>query len=580
MDDNDNILDVESLFDSRISNEALKKLAEKEEPRFLSIILRNKECLMDAISFGIKPGAEGHFWISKPRSLFSIISAYYEKYHTLLTRTAIESIMESMDSFNGKPISEEEKTNVRMYWDNVWSVNCPVEDYELLRDNINDRYVQWQAYKILRERMDTVVRSTNNQSELIRDIREDFYKIDNIDADPYALTMDINEGIDRSMEVIKDRRDNPDDSPAILTGIGAVDKMYHGFNPGSYTLVSGQINGGKTTFMFNVGFNMAKMGYGVCYVSMEKEAIAFFTRLLSLHALVDYNRIKIGGVKESGLNDYYYNKLLEAGRQLKEDICPKMTCIQLAQGTKISKVIAEVEKVKARMKIDVLIVDYLGVIGAETHHPGRPDLDEYKVSQRLQAYGRINRYVTITASQLKTTSAKDSRGKQKKATNEDQSMIEINTEDISGSKMIPADADNALAVLLNNDKPATKMFVYSTKARDDESRTVVTLDFDGKIGRISDPVLESGQVTEVDQILYNSNITEAALSSDDGLFDEMDKMEKTKVAPKKTVIIQDPVTTTTTTPPLVKKEVIKQESPPKSLPIPNSDNDDDVFNIG
>jgi len=520
---NNDTLDLESSFDTRVANETLKKLAEKEEPRFLSILLRNKDCLMDAIAYNIMPGAKGHFWITKPRLLFNLINAYYQKYHTILTRTAIDSIMESMEEFNGQSISEEYKTNTRMYFDTVWNVNCSIEDYELLRDNINNRYVQWQAYEILRNRLDNIVRSTNNQSELVRTVREEFYKIDNLDADPYALTMDMKEGIVRVVDHIKERRENPESRLAILTGINGIDRVYHGFNIGSYTLISGQINGGKTTLMFNIGFNMAKAGYVVVYVSLEKEAVPFFTRLLALHALVDYNRIKVGGTGEYGLNDYYYNKLIEASENIQNEIQPKMVCIQLAQGTKISKVISEVERVKARMKIDVLIVDYLGVIGAEIHHQGRPDLDEYKVSQRIQSYGKVNRYVTITATQLKTTSAKEIRGKSKKTTVDDPSKLEINTEDMSGSKLIPADADNALGIAMNGDNPPTKAYVFGTKARDDEARHIITLDFDGKIGRIADPLLEFGQITAVDQIIYDSKITEKELESDDGLFDNMDK---------------------------------------------------------
>jgi len=573
----DSMLDMEASYDTRVNNEALKKLAEKEEPRFLSILLRSKDSLMDAMSYGIKPGAKGHFWTPKPRFLFNIINAYYSKYHTTLTRTAIESIMESSEQFNGQTISEEDRTNARMYWDAVWNINCPVDDYELLRDNLNNRYLQWQAVDLVRNSLDTLIRSTTNQAQMVRDIRDSFYKIDNLDADPYALSMDIDEGMDRAMEVVRERRENPDSSTAILTGINAIDRLYHGFNLGTYTLIAGMINGGKTTLMFNIGFNMAKAGYGVVYVSLEKEAVPFFTRLLALHALVDYNRIKVGGKGEHGLNDYYYNKIMEAGSQVKNVIKPKMECIQLAQGTKVSKVIAEVEKAKSKMKVDVLIVDYLGVIGTETHHPGRPDLDEYNVSQRLQSYGRVNHFVTITATQLKTPSMKGVRDKAKKATMEDPSNIEINTEDMAGSKMIPADADNALGVALNNDKPATKMYVYSTKARDDESRTIVTLDFDGRIGRVSDPLLESGQVTEVDQIIYNSSISATELESDDGLFDGMDK-STTSTTSTTTSTAKETKVTKVKIPPEVKEVIEAIESP--ALPIPNSAEDNSVFDIG
>ena len=40
----------------------------------------------------------------------------------------------------------------------------------------------------------------------------------------------------------------------------------------SYTIITDFINGYMTTLMFNMAFNMAKDGYSVVYVTMEKEA--------------------------------------------------------------------------------------------------------------------------------------------------------------------------------------------------------------------------------------------------------------------------------------------------------------------
>jgi hypothetical protein len=115
---------------------------------------------------------------------------------------------------------------------------------------------------------------------------------------------------------------------------------------------------------------------------------------------------------------------------------------------------------------------------------------------------------------LKTPSSEGIRKKSKKATESDTASVEVNTEDLAGSKMIIADADNGLSAVLNADYPPTKMFVFGTKARDDESRRTMVLDFDGRIGRVSDPLFEPGQVSGVDDILYNTNITEAELESE------------------------------------------------------------------
>lgn len=521
----DEIFQFAEPYNTRIPNEQLKRIAFKEEQRLLSVILKDADSLMDIMSFGIEPGPYGHFWNSEARFLYGIIHAYYAKYSKPLTRTAIDSIMDSLSSVDGKTIDEEDKTTARMYWDKVYNMETSSDDYTLLRDNLNHRFVQWKAYEILKDGIEKVAKSSSNQGELVKELREKFIKIEHLDIDPYSLTMSIAEGMDKVTEYIKKRRDNPEQRDAILTNIQALDDIYHGLERGSYTVVTGMINGGKTTLMFNMGFNMAKAGYNVVYVSIEKKAVPIFTRLLALHALVDYNRIKVGGKSERGLSDYYYNKLLEAAKELKENIKPNFDVIQVAQGTKLSKIIAEVEKIKMFKKIDVLVVDYLGVIGAETHHPGRPDLDEARTSQRLQAYGRINNFVTITGAQLKTPSAKEIRKGSKKATAEDAHAVEVNTEDIAGSKIIIADADNALGCVLNGDQPPTKMFVFITKARDDESRRTITLDFDGKLGRVSDPQFSSGHIKEVDAIVYNEKISEDDLKSDDNLFKIADGQE-------------------------------------------------------
>lgn len=515
-------------FNTRLPNEQLKRVAFKEEQRLLSIILKDNDSLMDIMSFGVAPGPYGHFWSPETRFLYGLIHAYYQKYSKPLTRNAIDSIMDSLSSVDGKTIDEEDKTAARMFWDKVYNMEASSDDYSLLRDNLNNRFVQWKAYEILKEGIEKVARSTSNQSDLVKDLREKFIKIEHLDVDPYSLTMNIKEGMEKVMEFIKQRRENPEQREAVLTGIQALDDVYHGLEKGSYTVVTGMINGGKSTLMFNIGFNMAKAGYNVAYVSIEKKAVPIFTRLLALHALVDYNRIKVGGKSERGLSDYYFQKLNEAANELKDQIQPNFDVIQVAQGTKLSKVIAEIEKIKLSKKIDVLIVDYLGVIGAETHHPGRPDLDEARTSQRLQAYGRINNFVTITGAQLKTPSSKEIRKGAKKATAEDASSVEVNTEDIAGSKMIIADADNAVGCILNGDQPPTKMFVYITKARDDESRKTVTLDFDGKLGRVSDPEFTSGHVKEVDKLIYDEKISAEALESDDNLFKIADEQMSTK----------------------------------------------------
>ena len=70
------------MTENPIPNEELIRLAEKEEARFLNILLRDKDCLMDAVSYGIKPSEKnepGHFFIPKNNFLYSMIRSNYYK---------------------------------------------------------------------------------------------------------------------------------------------------------------------------------------------------------------------------------------------------------------------------------------------------------------------------------------------------------------------------------------------------------------------------------------------------------------------------------------------------------------------
>ncbi|MFA5313376.1 MAG: DnaB-like helicase C-terminal domain-containing protein, partial [Methanomassiliicoccales archaeon] len=453
----------------------------------------------------------------KPRLLYSYIYKYYQKYGAMLTRTAIDSLMDSDGS-----MAEEDRATLRMYWDKVYN-NSEVdidEDYSNLRDKINARYVQWQAIKILQDRVDVLAKASGGQIVLVKELQESFNKIDNLESDSYCVTMSIEEGMEKAIAHIKDRREHPERQSGIMSGIRGIDEAYNGFVPGSYTVISGMIGGGKTTLMMNIAFNASKAGYTVIYVSMEKEAVPFYERLLSLHWLLDYNRIKRGGTSDTGLNDYYYNKYIEAAKDLRENIKPRFDCIQLVQGTKVSRILADIDRIRLNMKINLIVVDYLGVVGHESHHSTRPDLDLADSSQRLQAYGRRHRIAMITGLQLKNASTKDIRGKAKKiSTEDDLKGLEVNTEDLAGSQKVIADADNCISVVMNNDKPPSKVFCYVTKARDNEGHKLITLDFDGRIGRISDPEVDPNQITGVDDLVYDPDKARK-LMSDDGLFTE------------------------------------------------------------
>lgn len=506
-----------------IPNEDIIRLAEKEEPRFLHVLLKDRESLQNAITFGIKvtkPGTPGHFLIPKNNLLFSLVHDNFVKYGTLLTRGSMDSIMDSQNSG-----SDEDKASMKSHWDKIWNLHgVSVSDYQLLRDHLNDRYIVWQFFDKWKSG-DEIIKSTIGHADMVKEFIRKINGIDNLESDEYSKTVSMDQGIKEAMEFVTERREHPENNDTILCGLRVIDEIYNGFERGSYLVVSGMVNGGKTTLMMNLGFNMAKAGYNVAYASLEKKTTTFFRKLLSLHAATDYNRIKKGGKESWGLSDVWYNKLKEAAKDIVENIKPHYDCLQFVQKTKLTKILAEVDKIRTQKKVDVLIVDYLGVIGFETSHPNRPDLDLADVHQRLMAYGRTHNILIITALQLKASSSKEIRKKAKTVSTEvDVLSLGVDPEDFSGSQMVIADADNALGVVLNADRPSTKMFVSVAKARDDASRLVLTLDFDGRICRVSDPICDPSQVvavnSDVDKQIYSKKTIGEIEDSNNKLFEE------------------------------------------------------------
>ena len=501
-----------------IPNEDIIRLAEKEEPRFLHILLKDKDSLRDAIAFGIKrtkSGSPGHFLIPKNNLLYAMIHDNYVKYGTLLTRGSMDSILDSQNSG-----SDEDKASMKSHWDKIWNRHdVSISDYQLVRDHMNDRFVVWQFYDKWK-RGDEIIKATIGHANQVKEFIKGINSITNLEVDPYSLTVSMDQGIKDAMDFVTSRREHPEKNDTIRCGIEAIDGIYNGFERGSYTVVSGLVNGGKTTLMMNMGFNMAKAGYNVAYVSLEKKASVFFRKLLSLHAATDYNRIKRGGTESWGLSDVWYQKLLDAAKDLIENIKPHYDCLQFVQKTKLTAILAEVDRLRSQKKIDVLVVDYLQVIGFETSHSSRPDLDLADIHQRLMAYGRTHNIAIITALQIKSSSSKEIRKKASKVSTEvDVLSLGIDPEDYAGSQMVVADADNAMGVVMNGDRPPTKMFVSISKARDDESRRILTLDFDGKICRCSDPICDASQITTITKELYSGKTEEKS----DDLFGSVQK---------------------------------------------------------
>ena len=450
-------------------NNVQKEIAQREEKSIINLIFRKKELLLDLISSGIQ---YKHFWWSDSSELYKIIAKYFDQYKSLLTREQFRSEVEN--AFK----DTDEQTYYRSLYDEIINLDVSVEDFKALKTSLKTRNLLQQSYSVIQNHFSNILEAKGNPRKEIEQFIQDVVAIRSDGEDEYSKTISLSDSLGKVWEQIEDRRVNPESYYGIMSGFKRLDEKMFGFLRGKYLVFTGMPNGGKTSVMFNVSMNMASNKYNVVYVTIESEHMRASQRILSIYSGVDENKILKGGTGEDGLNDSVMSELERAKNELIK--MENFSWIQVVQGTPVSKILEMVDRKRSFTKVDVLVVDYLDVVGREKSYPNRPDLELADVSATIQAYGKQHDILIITAQQLKNDMVKKLQ-KAKDSFN----AFDAGVGDVSGSQKIVAAADYVLAVFLDQ-KTKDRMYIRTTKARFCRSLDVYTLSFDMNSGRISD----------------------------------------------------------------------------------------------
>jgi replicative DNA helicase len=223
-------------------------------------------------------------------------------------------------------------------------------------------------------------------------------------------------------------------------------------------------NGGKTTLMINFAANMAKIGYKICYVTIESDDEEISERILSKESGISGEILKRGGTEIGGLTDEVMNRVLHTVDEMKANIGKNLTYITVPQKTSLKDIFARIERKRKFGDFDAVFVDYLDVIGHATRHEGRPDLDIADTSMELQAWGKQRGIFVWTAQSIKNEKIKEFR-KKDFMENPEESTTQVGVEDAGGSQKLSRDPDYVVAVVPHPD--GDKLVIFVTKARYD-----------------------------------------------------------------------------------------------------------------
>ena len=195
---------------------------------------------------------------------------------------------------------------------------------------------------------------------------------------------------------------NRNEEDAISSGFPKFDKDLAGFLPGEFIIFGGRPGMGKTSLFMHFALEMAKNEKHVLYVSLDASIDILSIRLLSKLSGIPLHKIRSGDI-----SDTEKAKL----EQCIADI--EKTGIYIDdKPTHIFSIKEKCRQLKEEGKLDVLMVDYLQLVGGSSRRNNNRELEVSMICKELKNIAKEFNICVLAASQL--SRAVETRGGDKR----------------------------------------------------------------------------------------------------------------------------------------------------------------------
>ncbi len=197
--------------------------------------------------------------------------------------------------------------------------------------------------------------------------------------------------LDESVEKIEKLADANESVTGLTTGFVDLDKRTAGLHPAEFILIAARPGMGKTSLALNIAQNAAVIDKAtVAIFSLEMPGIQIANRMLSAQAKVSAERIKRGDLKDDD-----WPKLGEALAALVET----KIYIDDNSGVTASEISAKCRKMKMEKGLDLVIIDYLQLMGSSVRNINRQQ-EVSDISRTLKVMANDLGIPVIALSQL------------------------------------------------------------------------------------------------------------------------------------------------------------------------------------
>lgn len=189
----------------------------------------------------------------------------------------------------------------------------------------------------------------------IRTIQDKLLKLTQINS------VDDFKGIDEVLVSLYEHMDNVKDKElaGVTTGFKHLDRITGGLTPGGVFIVAARPSVGKSAFLGKMVLGAALKGHHCGIISLEMQDEQISARLASLTTEIDFWKIYRNRMQDQDEANRFY-------KILNDNLSQLPIYISDTSQVNISDIKAKVSKLKQQGKMDVLYIDYLGLIEAES----------------------------------------------------------------------------------------------------------------------------------------------------------------------------------------------------------------------
>jgi len=352
---------------------------------FLSALLLDKKNLSTVIIEGINPDFfPPENFIEK--LFFELLINFFKKYGDVFDRSQFINLVSNL--------SFEERISLISLYEEL--INTTPKNFQFLIDSIKQEYINRKLQNAITSSASLLEKQ--NFDFAYKQLKRELLNIETV------LAKEVKEGaINHSVDIRRQKYKEAKEGiiqPGLKIGFPTFDKLTNGLYPAELMVVVAGTSEGKSTFMLNVGHYIHSiLGKNVLYVSLENPKVQLERRYDALDSGVSAYKIKTGNMSAEEEKKYFES--LERQKNYK-GVFYILDVPNNCTGTFIS---AKLQELKARYTFDLVIVDYLGLMKAESRT--NSIWEAYSdIALSLRGIGRVYNVPVLTAAQVNRSGMK------------------------------------------------------------------------------------------------------------------------------------------------------------------------------